>query len=378
MTIEISGRDASSCKFHAEAIFLGSPISQATGRRIVLAGPTGSEPLVGLRLALEQMTTPALVSDVQVGTSSAASGCSAAAPSQLTQRHPEGITLSVWDAAWGSPPMCVLTIEGAGERLRSADCGPAGPALAPAVFDEPHHQSLELLAARALENGDFLTAYMLSDRRCRIPPVSKPHCYVLRAIASFELGERADAISDIEKALEIAPEDIPANRRMLAWGNRRQCLRAADVLVTVERDFAMLRRAIAILIEGGRTRFGQLRVTNDALKGWVAWTDAGHAEIAIDDDANLVTVQIAPQQSHLLSAIGHAANFEIFRPRSSRPQSIWVSVGGEAVCSTRAAANDPTRASNSTARAAASRRPGPCHCGDARLCGLSGHESLPR
>src|ERR1043165_9183291 len=85
------------------------------------------------------------------------------------------------------------------------------------IFDEPHHQSLELLATQALAKKDIVTAFKLADRRCRVPPLPEPHCYVLRSEAAFHMGAKAWAIADLTKALQIAPDDIAANRRMLAW-----------------------------------------------------------------------------------------------------------------------------------------------------------------
>ena len=84
------------------------------------------------------------------------------------------------------------------------------------IFDKPHHQSLELLAMQALGNGKILTAFKFADRRCRILPDPEPHCYVLRSEAYFRMGAKAIAIADLAKAIEIAPDDIAANRRMLA------------------------------------------------------------------------------------------------------------------------------------------------------------------
>jgi hypothetical protein len=52
--LEMLGAEEQNCQFVAEAIFLGSPTLRATGKRVVLAGPTGRETLVGLRLGIEQ------------------------------------------------------------------------------------------------------------------------------------------------------------------------------------------------------------------------------------------------------------------------------------------------------------------------------------
>jgi SAM-dependent methyltransferase len=51
-TLEISGGAARGHQLSVEAIFLGSPQMRAAGQRVVLSGPTGQEPLVGLRAAI--------------------------------------------------------------------------------------------------------------------------------------------------------------------------------------------------------------------------------------------------------------------------------------------------------------------------------------
>ena len=55
MMMQVTGRGAANFQFAAEAIFLGSPAMRVTGKRIVASGPTGREPLVGLRLSLENV-----------------------------------------------------------------------------------------------------------------------------------------------------------------------------------------------------------------------------------------------------------------------------------------------------------------------------------
>jgi hypothetical protein len=53
LTIELSGPAATGLRLRVEALFLGSPITRATGKRVVIGGVTGREPLVGLRLAID-------------------------------------------------------------------------------------------------------------------------------------------------------------------------------------------------------------------------------------------------------------------------------------------------------------------------------------
>lgn len=58
-TLEVSGPGALGYQLAVEAVFLGSPKFRVTGERVVLAGPTGQEPLVGLRVALELVNAAA-------------------------------------------------------------------------------------------------------------------------------------------------------------------------------------------------------------------------------------------------------------------------------------------------------------------------------
>jgi hypothetical protein len=57
-TLEISGPGARDHQLVVDAIFLGSPQMRVTGQRAVLAGPSGREPLVGLRVGIEAINQP--------------------------------------------------------------------------------------------------------------------------------------------------------------------------------------------------------------------------------------------------------------------------------------------------------------------------------
>lgn len=57
VVLEIAG--AEDLEVTAEAIFLSAPTLQAVGKRVVLSGPTGREPLVGLRVKIERVGTAA-------------------------------------------------------------------------------------------------------------------------------------------------------------------------------------------------------------------------------------------------------------------------------------------------------------------------------
>ena len=70
---------------------------------------------------------------------------------------------------------------------------------------KPHHQALEIMAAKALAEEDFVTAFKLADRRCRIEPPPQSHSYVLRADASYKLGDQSAALADATAALQQEP-----------------------------------------------------------------------------------------------------------------------------------------------------------------------------
>jgi hypothetical protein len=62
LMFEVSGAAAADHQLTVEAIFLGAPATRLTGKRIVASGPTGREPLVGLRIGLQNgavVTRPA-------------------------------------------------------------------------------------------------------------------------------------------------------------------------------------------------------------------------------------------------------------------------------------------------------------------------------
>jgi len=66
VVLEMSGTDE--LEFVAEAGFLNAPTLRAVGRRVVLSGPTGREPLVGLRIGIEHTATVEQVATPQVVT----------------------------------------------------------------------------------------------------------------------------------------------------------------------------------------------------------------------------------------------------------------------------------------------------------------------
>lgn len=211
-------------------------------------------------------------------------------------------------------------------------------------FGEPHHQELELLCARALESGDVAAAYRLSDRRCRIRPLPESHSYVLRAEALYHMGERAAAIADLATAIQIAPGDLAANRRMLAWAKGRQQIAAAGTLIDREYDTRILKQAIAVLRKSGQRAFARVEVHGRAIGGWAAWEDSGPIWISIAGETHCVETRLHADPQHPLAGeLGSAVGFELPRPPGRTSQTISVTKDRDVLVTVRTV-NDHSRA----------------------------------
>lgn len=211
----------------------------------------------------------------------------------------------------------------------------------PTIFDEPHHQSLEILSARALASGDVALAFRYADRRCRIPPLPEPHCFVLRAEALFRMGEKSAAIEDLDRALEIAPEDIAANRRMVAWSDGPHQRKAARALLARENDFEVIAKAIKTMRTAGEERFALVTVWDAAVEGWAAWVGEGRLDVSITGGRDTATASFDPDPFHPLSTrFLNAVGFNLARPKSHAPQSVVLAVDGDVFHAVRAPGNE--------------------------------------
>jgi O-antigen biosynthesis protein len=209
----------------------------------------------------------------------------------------------------------------------------------PGHFKEPHHQALEVLCVEALERGDLTAAYRLSDRRCRIRPLPDSHCFVLRAEALYRMGERAAAVADLATAIQIAPDDLAANRRMLAWGKPLQQIAAAKTLIDCERDTRFLRRAIAVLGKTGQTALAGMQVRENLIEGWAAWQGAGKLRISIAGETDCYERNLNADARHPLSGVlGNAVGFQL--PKPPAPHFVSVLKDREVLVALRTTSHD--------------------------------------
>ena len=158
---------------------------------------------------------------------------------------------------------------------------------------QPHHQVLETLAARALAARDFVAAFQYADRRCRIEPPALAHCYVLRAEAAFNFGEKTGALSDLKTALKISPHDAGATRRLFAWAGDTDRRSAALNLIAHDQDIGTRRAALEALMLNGQRQLAAVSVFDEYVAGWAAWDQDDEAELAIISEDGVVSTLLA-------------------------------------------------------------------------------------
>ena len=214
------------------------------------------------------------------------------------------------------------------------------------LFDEERHPAaLESLSLQGLSDGDLAQAYKFADRRCRILPVAKAHHYTLRGEISYRMGHIDAALDDVVRALELAPNDLLANRRMLAWGRGQALIDAAWRLITVDPDMTGVASALAVLRRGGKHTFAAIRWTDTHVTGWAVWDRAKRARVAVQSDAGSSnSVWLTPDPQHPLAAkAANATGFTIDRPRSDTVQLVSLHVGKTLIHQTRLRPNTQNR-----------------------------------
>jgi GT2 family glycosyltransferase len=205
-----------------------------------------------------------------------------------------------------------------------------------------HAEQLELACLRALAAGNVDEAFRNIDRRCRISPLPRAHHFVLRAETLSRMGDGKGAMADIAHALELAPEDIQANRRLLLWGDEAGQRAAARMLIARDPDPAALTDAMNVLHRSGARAVASLRAFDDVIAGWTAWDGRGAIELALTGDPEL-KLAITADDSHPLagSRFKHVASIELDRPRSRVAQSISLARAGKVFYSLLTQPNDP-------------------------------------
>lgn len=169
-----------------------------------------------------------------------------------------------------------------------------------------------------------------------------PHSFLLRAEASYRLGQKRHAIADLSDALDISPKDVQANRRMLAWATGSLQQTAARALLSSDRDVNVLRQALDVLDDQARTTYASMNVFDRSIEGWAVWDRDAPLEVSIVSRDGTTAYYLEPDPFHALSnQRTRAANFNLSRPRSNSPQAFAMAVEGHRFFSMRAAGNEP-------------------------------------
>lgn len=193
---------------------------------------------------------------------------------------------------------------------------------------EQHATALEREAIASLARNDLAEAFRHADRRCRILPVAQARHYTLRADIIYRRGFQTEALADIAKALELAPDDLAANRRLMQWGDDDQRDIAARRLLRLDRDPAALEEIVARLRTGGETAAGALHRIGDSMTGWAIWQGQEALILRISTDANATIYPIASDPQHLLARTAeHAASFKIPFPMSNARRVVDLELG---------------------------------------------------
>jgi len=195
--------------------------------------------------------------------------------------------------------------------------------------EERHSAALESLALQRLAAGDLTQAFKLADRRCRIPPIAKAHHYTLRGEICHQLGDAEAAIADVARALELAPNNVSANRRMLAWSESATKVDAARRLLAAEHDFPRLAEAIAALREAGQSAFAGVEWTETTVRGWAVWDPADPVQAIIESEGvgSKSERLVADPRHPLATDTASAASFAFDRPRSWTSQRLALYAG---------------------------------------------------
>lgn len=197
---------------------------------------------------------------------------------------------------------------------------------------EQHPAALERAALASLTRGDLDEAFRFADRRCRILPVAQARHYTLRAEIAYRSGFAAAALKDITKALELAPDDLSANRRMMQWGEDEQRTSAARRLIELDRDMNVLGEAVALLKARGETALGAIHRVGDGITGWAIWQGRGIMNLRIDNGRATTSYPVQSDPQHILAGKAeHAASFKAPFPATPMRRVVSLTLGGRNV-----------------------------------------------
>jgi len=189
-----------------------------------------------------------------------------------------------------------------------------------------HASALEHLTLSALQERDYKQAFRYIDRRCRIAPSALAYHLVLRAEILNLSGQKAAALASLRRALEMSPDDLQANRRMLRWGDSLEQLKAAKILCEHDLEPNVLIEAASTLKQSGVSLAGAVNVLDNEISGWAAWDGKESPLLFTTIKADDALLRLQPDKDHALleSGFAKAASFSYPWSKGESSQAIFL------------------------------------------------------
>ncbi len=159
-------------------------------------------------------------------------------------------------------------------------------------------QELERMGVRAYENGDLRRALVLIDRIRRIG-VARADLLCLKADILARLGFAGAAAETLDLALELDPENIHTNSRLLLWSEDTATrVRAAEQLIRLCPDQdRTLAPALKALKQAGSEIVAAGQIVADEFVGWVTWDGADSISLKIRDGRSDETLAVRSERA---------------------------------------------------------------------------------
>ena len=184
------------------------------------------------------------------------------------------------------------------------------------------------------DRGDFETAFMFADRRCRRgTPGARD--FLLRATAFRLMGDEGCAKDDLERAFEIDPTDDVVASSVLVWGpHALRGLAAASFISGASEDRETLALAMRALQSARVLIASRMRDHAGMHAGWVAWRACGILELRIRRNGVDSWFLLDPDPMHPLAGQGWSAAEIAVEIESPRLQSVSFRLDGKPVLRT--------------------------------------------
>ncbi|MCG6205224.1 glycosyltransferase [Rhodopseudomonas sp. HC1] len=195
-------------------------------------------------------------------------------------------------------------------------------------------RELERLGVRAYEDGDLRLAHFLIDRIRRIG-VARAELLCLKADLSARLGFQHIAAETLDRALELDPENLHANSRLIGWSDdAAKRVHAAEQLVRLCPDNQRtLRLALRVLRDAGREIVASGQAIADEFVGWVTWDGEDSISLQVRDGSDVRRLTVCAEQAPAWAGIfDHFGQFRLPFHVDERPVHLSIESEDALLC----------------------------------------------